>query len=113
MRYLWQEHRVLGAAFLFAFVVTSFFVIRSVIDMVYWADPKYQDRELELWMTPRYISMSYSLPREDILGALGVVEGELPRPMTLRRISDHTGVSIVQMKVSIEDTVAKYRAAHP
>lgn len=81
--------------------------------MVYWADPKHQDRAFELWMTPRYISMSFNLPREDVLEALGISEGELSRPMTLRRISRHTGVSVQELEASVEEAAASFRAARP
>lgn len=111
--YLWREHRVLSLAFILALSLTSIFVFRAILGMIYWADPKHQDREFEYWMTPRYISMSYSLPREEVLGALGIVDGELPRPMTLGRIAKHTGVDIKILEASVEDAATKFRALEP
>lgn len=79
--------------------------------MMYWSDPRHQDREFEPWMTPRYISMSYQLPRNEVLGALGISEGELYRPITLRKISKHTGVDILELEASVEETARRFREA--
>lgn len=109
--HLWKEHRLLCLAFSAAVAVTSLFLIRAVFGMLYWADPKHQDRELEPWMTPRYISMSYQLPRIEVLEALGIKEGEVFRPMTLRKISAHTGAEILEMEASVEETARRFREA--
>ncbi|MEY8118840.1 hypothetical protein AB9F26_11305 [Falsihalocynthiibacter sp. BN13B15] len=113
LSYLWREHRVLSLAFVMALALTTVFLFRIIVGMVYWADPMHQDRPLEMWMTPRYISMSFDLPREEVLDALGIKEGELKRPTTLRRISEHTGVDIKGLEAAVEDAATKFRASHP
>lgn len=107
--YLWKEHRVLSVAFFIAVIVTSLFLFRTIFGMIYWADPKHQDRDLEAWMTPRYISMSYQLPRGEVLAALGIAEGDLRRPMTLRKISDLTGAELSEMEISVEAAAERFR----
>lgn len=113
LSYLWREHRVLSLAFVVALALTVVFLFRIIIGMIYWADPMHQDRAFETWMTPRYISMSFDLPREEVLDALGIQEGELKRPTTLRRISKHTGVSIKDLEAAVEEAAAKFRATRP
>lgn len=73
--------------------VSGFFIFSSIAlwfgftflaDAIYFNDPKNKDDELKGWMTPRYIQLSYDLPREVIIEAL-----DLPEDLdSMRRMKD-------------------------
>ncbi len=96
LRLLWQSHKGLVLAFALAAGVTVFFLTRSVLFAIYWADPAHRFQPIEAWMTPRYIGYSYDLPAEDVAAMLGLTGTPAFRP-TLARIAGERGVPVADL----------------
>jgi hypothetical protein len=62
-----------------AVVLTLFFLLRLVVFAVFWLDPHKERHPIEPWMTPRYISKTYDIPRDDLAAALGLEPGANPK----------------------------------
>lgn len=106
----WRRHPVLLTLFPAAFVLTLWFAARSLMFALYWADPAHQDQAIAGWMTPRYVSHSWEIPRDVMLAAIGeepVVMGGHP---TLDRIAAAEGIPVAELIRRIETAIADYRA---
>lgn len=62
------------ALLLFSLAVMIWFGGHLLLDLVYFNDPAHKDAVLQGWMTPRYITLSYDLPRSVVLDVLGLDE---------------------------------------
>lgn len=108
----WQNHRLLFIAFTFACAVSFFFAIRSVVFLVYWADPAHRNQPLQGWMTPRYVAHSYDLPPEIIAEFLDQTAPEDARP-TLDRLARERGISTHALIDELAKFIAIQRASRP
>ena len=61
---LWRAHRGLFIVFVVALSLTSFFLVRTVIFTLHWANPAHQEQTIEGWMPIRYIARSWNVPPE-------------------------------------------------
>ncbi len=93
---LWREHRMLFIAFALAATLTTLFAIRTVVFLIYWANPANRHRPLEPWMTPRYIAYSWEVPIEEVNRMLGARGLNRMRP-TLERIARERGIPVEQL----------------
>lgn len=109
---LWRRHRVLLIAFVVAVAATLFFGVRAVVFAIYWNDPAHRDEALAGWMTPRYVAMSWDLPREVVGEALGLAPGGAPR-VTLDEIAAARGVPLAQVIDELDAAIARARGARP
>ena len=55
-----------------AALVGLWLCVSMVADFIYFNDPRHQDEALKPWMTPRYVGLSYALPRPVVAEALGL-----------------------------------------
>lgn len=112
--YLIRNHWLAFGLFTLASAVTLFFLSRAVMTMVFFNDPRHQDQEIAGWMTPRYVSMSYRLPREKTLRALELTPGEAPG-ITLRKLAEARGTTVQALAETLLEAVQDHRAeqAHP
>lgn len=76
-------------------------------DAVYFNDPRHKNVELEAWMTPRYISLSYELPRPMVLDLLGLEEGT-NFPKRLDRLSENLGFTLEELTLKVRDLKTNY-----
>lgn len=106
---IWRHHPWLSSLFILAALATIMFAVRSVVLMVYWADPSHRDRALEPWMTPRYVVNSWQVPPEVVAGVLGqdLTSG---RHQTLSKIARDQGLSIEELNSRLIDAATAYRA---
>jgi hypothetical protein len=80
--------------------VVAVVVLSSTIlaDAIYFNDPRHQDVELQSWMTPRYVCLSYDLPRPLMKEILGIEEEDFDgRPRRLDHYADNIGVSLGEL----------------
>ncbi|OYX44271.1 MAG: hypothetical protein B7Z02_05825 [Rhodobacterales bacterium 32-67-9] len=106
---LWRGHRAALLAFLAAAAITLFFAVRLVVFALYWADPAHRDQHPAGWMTPGYIARSWQVPRDDLVGALGLVP-ESGRPRTLAEIALSRGAPVGAVLAEVEAALAALRA---
>lgn len=77
-------------------------------DAIYFNDPRHKDVDLEAWMTPRYVGMSYGLPRNVIDDIFGIKENS-GRPRRLDRQASKMGLSLDELTNVVRIAAAKYR----
>ncbi len=62
----------MAAAFVVAAAFSVFFLIRTVVATVYWADPSHHEQAIEAWMPIRYVARSWDVPPEVLAEALDI-----------------------------------------
>jgi hypothetical protein len=104
---IWKRHPVLGSLFLVAAAATGFFLVRAALFFLVWSDPIHHRQPVEAWMTPRYVARSWDIPREDMIGLLGLTPETVDRRRrTLEEIAADQGVSVDEIIARIEAYVA-------
>ncbi len=103
LRYFWKEQPIALSVFVLALVLLVFFGVRFVDRFLYFHDPAHRNQALEPWMTPRYVGMSYALPREVIFSVMGIGDTEG------RRV--HVGEIAARMGISLNELEARVRKA--
>lgn len=79
-----------------------------VLDMIYFNDPRHQDETLKAWMTPRYIVMSYDLPREMVAEILELEPDD--RGRNLSTIAEARGMTLDEMTERVRAAAEEFRA---
>ncbi len=112
MTSLWRKRPVLTTAFLLAVTLTLFFVVRIVVQAVYWQT--HQDVAVEPWMTVGYVARSWDLdPRAlDRLAGLPLPEVK-GRPQPLSEIAKDRGVPVSKIIGDVENAVTLLRLMDP
>ena len=109
LKELWKTNRLMLIAFVIAAFLTAMFLVRTVVFTVYWADPAHRDQSIEPWMTVRYVSNSWDLPRDEMIAALGF-EPENGRFQTFGDIAQSRGLSLEDITARIEAAAKAFRA---
>jgi len=97
------------AVLMLALVAALWFGGLLVAEFVYFNDPRHQDSDLKAWMTPKYVVMSYDLPRQVVADALGL-EGPDQRGMRMREIADQMGLTLSELTERVRASAAAFRA---
>lgn len=92
---------------LLAFV---FFGFKFAAEYLYFHDPRHQDETLQDWMTPRYVALSYSLPRKVVEDLLDLPEDRKPR-MRLDEVAGTMGISVDELDGIVRAGAAEFRAS--
>lgn len=109
MKKLWRARPWLTSAFLLACAVTLFFMLRLVVQTVYWQT--HREVPVEPWMTVGYVARSWNLdPRElDAKAGLPLPEAK-GHPQPLAEIARDRGVPVAEIIAEVEAAVAALRA---
>lgn len=103
-----QKRPILTGGFVLAVIFTALFAIRTTVFMVYWANPDHRDREIEPWMTPRFVARSWQLPPEVMVQALAI--DNMPSPNTsLAKIAEERGVPFDRLRQDILAAAIRFR----
>lgn len=105
---LWRSHRLLIGVFLVALSLTGFFLVRTVVFTLHWADPAHHEQTIEGWMPIRYVARSWQVPPEVLAEALHVRAGERPR-LTVAEIAAERGESVQETAAILYAAIADYR----
>jgi hypothetical protein len=108
IRDLWTRHRWLLLGFLAAAALAILFAIRVAISLEDW--PEERDADIEGWMTPRYVALSWDVPPEIVAGALELTRDGRGRRVTLEEIAKERGVPIEDLVAALEAAIAAFRA---
>nr|WP_321458409.1 hypothetical protein [uncultured Cohaesibacter sp.] len=108
-RYFWKEQPVALSVFVLAVVLLLFFGVRFVDRFLYFHDPAHRNQSLEPWMTPRYVGMSYKLPRDVIFDVmeLGETEG---RRISVGEIAQRMGISLDELETRVRKAKLEFKA---
>jgi hypothetical protein len=104
----WRRRPLITAGFLLASLFAILFAVRSVVFVIYWSNPSHRDRQLEGWMTARYIAKSWDVPPEVMVRALSA--DELPgRRQSLADIAATLSIPLPQLEARIITEITAYR----
>jgi uncharacterized protein (DUF58 family) len=108
IRALWRRHRWLFVAFLAAVALALLFAVRVAIYMQDW--PEHADEDIEGWMTPRYVALSWDVPPDVIVGALSIPRDGSGRRITLDELAKERGIPVETLAADLEAAIAAFRA---
>jgi len=97
MRALFKRHPIASTGFVLACAVTLFFLVRLVLDTIYWADPAHRDQTPAPWMTPAYVAHSWNINPRDLRAHLNLKKDEIKGRPTLKRIAQYQGIPLEQL----------------
>ncbi len=92
LRQNWLLICLFGASFLLAL----WFAIHAALHALYFNDPRNVDDALKPWMTPRYVVMTYDLPRPFVMEVLAL-DPEADQGIRLGQIAKERGVSLEEL----------------
>lgn len=107
-----RQNWLLVAVFLTALALAVWFASHAIMDAIYFNDPRNVDVDLKRWMTPRYIVMTYDLPREFVLDLLSV-DGDAGPGIHLGRLAQERGVTMEELTTLVRDAAVTYREGQP
>ncbi|MBP0482721.1 hypothetical protein [Sagittula salina] len=116
MRRLWREAPYLTGGLALALLVATVFAVRLALGALFWADPEHRDMPIAPWMTPRFVAMSWHLPKDVVTDALGLNpgakrDGHGPEPLS--RLAEERGVPVADLITDLEAAIVAYRASLP
>lgn len=112
LKRMWAAAPVATTVFAIALALCVFFGARATASWIYWNDPAHIDQPIEGWMTPRYVAMSWDVPRRVMVEALDLEQTE-SGPRNLRRLAEARGVSPDSLISELEAAIDSYRASQP
>lgn len=118
VRYLLNRQPIAFAVCLVALLAAAVFGGRFITEALYFSNPAHRYQSLEPWMSPRYVSHSYDLPREVVADVFGIdleaerAEDRRDKPPRMREIAQRQGLSIAELEAKLRATAAAY-AANP
>ncbi len=90
-------------------LVILWFGSRLVMDFIFFNDPRNVDVDLKGWMTPRFVVLTYDLPR-DYVAEILELESE-DRGKRLRHVADDLGLTLEELTQKVRDAAETYRAS--
>lgn len=105
-----RENWMLLSVFLVAALFALFMAIRVLMDFLYFNDPNNVDVDLKLWMTPRFVVVTYDLPRPYVFDVLSL-DPEQDAALRLGRIAKRDGITMEELTAVIREAADQYRAA--
>ncbi len=110
LKRIWAAAPVATIILAVALGLSVFFGVRTTASWIYWNDPTHIDQPIEGWMTPRYVAMSWDVPRDVMMDALRIGKsGE--GPPNLERLAEARGIPLETLIAEIEAAIAAHRAA--
>lgn len=94
---------------LVVFLAAVWFGTQFLRDFLYFNDPNNVDVDLKGWMTPRFIVLTYDLPRTFVAELLELTENE-GGGQRLSLIADELGISLEELTQKVRDAAAQYRS---
>lgn len=91
-----------------SFAVALWFAFHAITDALYFNDPRNVDVALKPWMTPRYVVLTYDLPRPLVMEILQL-DPEDDRGIRLGRLARDRNVSMDDLTALVRDSAAAYR----
>jgi hypothetical protein len=100
-----MRRRITLVGFALTALLTGFFILRTALFASHWMDPDRGLHPVEGWMTQRYISRTYDIPRDRMLQLLDLPETDRPR-QSLEKIAANRGVPVDSLIAQIEAALA-------
>lgn len=105
-----SQNRLLVLGFLVALITTLWFASHLVMDALYFSDPDHTDVDLRSWMTPRYIVLTYDLPRPFVLELLEL-DPQTDGGFRLGKLAEERNMTMEELTEFVRSAAATYREA--
>ena len=103
-----RENWILLSLFVLAAAIALWFAAQFISQAIYFHDPRNRDVNLKSWMTPRYIVMTYELPREFVAETLELTDIS-QRKLSLGKIADELGLTMGELTEKVRAAAEEYR----
>ncbi|MCG6883266.1 MAG: hypothetical protein LJE62_05875 [Silicimonas sp.] len=108
MAAFWRRNRLLVLAFAIVLGLAVFFGVGAIRKARDFDVAK--EQPIAAWMTPRFVSHSWDVPREAMMDILRLEEGGRGR-VTLEELAEEKGLTVEAYIGEIEAGIAAFRAA--
>lgn len=102
------EQKWACAGLILSLIALLTLTFNNLAEAIYFDDPRHQNVQLKAWMTPRYIGMSYDLPRVEVLNLLEIEEGS-NFPKRLDRDAERLGITLDELTAKVREAAAVNR----
>lgn len=110
LKFTWRKHPVLSGIFALALLAVAFFAINVGRHWLYFKNPDHYEQTLEPWMTPRYVGMSWGLPREMIEDVMELPRDGEGRPPKVKDIAARMGLTLPELQARVATAKAEFEA---
>lgn len=97
---------------IFSATLTLWFGFTFLAEAIYFNDPRHKDEQLKRWMSPRYVVMSYDLPRSVMLEVFNLSAKDLHTRPRMQDIADRMGLSLDELSERVRKAAIAYREAN-
>ena len=81
-------------------------------EAIYFNDPRHKNANLQGWMTPRYVVLSYDIPRDVALEVLGLDQEATGRRLHMRDIAQLQQIDLAELTQRVRIAAENYREAN-
>jgi hypothetical protein len=103
-----RKHWIIVSILVLAACAMLWMVISVALNFLYFNDPRNQDIALKGWMTPRYVVMSYDLPKPFVAEMLGLTSDD-QRGMPMRDVAKQMGVTLEELTEIVRTSATAFR----
>ncbi|MEM8539642.1 MAG: hypothetical protein AAGF25_01695 [Pseudomonadota bacterium] len=107
-----RRHWLPLVGFIASLGLAVFFAVTFMADAIYFNDPRHKDVDLQGWMTPRYVVLSYDVPRGVILDALGLTTEANGQGLRMRDIAQQQEVGLAELTERVREAAGAHREAN-
>ncbi|WP_371171496.1 hypothetical protein [Aliiroseovarius sp. 2305UL8-7] len=104
-----RQNWMLISVLVISLAVALWFGIHFIMDFLYFNDPRHVDVDLKPWMTPRYIVLTYDVPRPFVFEVLGL-DIEADKGIRLGRVAEASGLSMEELTEQVRAAIDTLRA---
>lgn len=103
-----KDNWIVLTVFAASSLAAAWFAINFLLNVIYFNDPRHQDEALKAWMTPRYVVMSYDLPRQVVADVLALPEGG-PQGRKMDEIAKDMDLTLDELTVLVRQAADAHR----
>ena len=103
-----RHNLILSGLFLSAVLLALWFATHAISNALYFNDSRNVDVDLKPWMTPRFVVLTYDLPRP-LVAEILELEPAKGRGIRLGRIANERGLTMEDLTKQVRDAAAAYR----
>lgn len=104
-----RRHWLPIAGFALSMGIAVWFGFTFLADAIYFNDPRHKDAALERWMTPRYVVLSYDLPRPVVAEILDIEQDQEGKRRRLGRIAEDMDLTLDELTQKVRTAADAYR----
>ncbi|MEN0088057.1 MAG: hypothetical protein AAF737_06445 [Pseudomonadota bacterium] len=109
LRAFLRANVMLVGATVLSFLVLVTFSVGFLSDLIYFNDPRHQAEPLKPWMTPRYVALSYDLPRERVMELFELTEDVPQRRPRVGQIARTLDLTLAELTERVREAAAEER----